>query len=49
MIPDLWVVVLHSDDPAPAGGGVLLDGGHVQRLDGEGVHHANVHALVHGV
>ena len=41
----LRVVILDGDDPAAAGGGVVLDGGHVERLDGEGVHHADVDSL----
>ena len=42
---DLWVVILHRDDPPVAGGSVVLDGGDVERLDGEGVHHTDVDSL----
>ena len=45
IIPDLWVVILHRDDSPVAGGSVVLDGGDVERLDGEGVHHTDVDSL----
>ena len=44
-LANLGVVILDGDDAAVAGGGVVLDGGHVERLDGEGVHHADVDSL----
>ena len=44
--PALRVVVLNGHDAAAAGSGVLLDGLDVQRLDGERVQHARIHALV---
>jgi len=42
----LGVVVLDRDDAAAALEGVLHHGGLVQRLDGEGVEHARVHAAL---
>ena len=41
----LGIVVLHGDDAAAAGGGVLLDGLDVQWLDRERVQHTNICAL----
>ena len=43
---DLWVVILHRDDSPAAGGRVVLHGGDVEGLDGEGVHHTDVDSLV---
>ena len=45
IVPHLRVVILHGDDPPTAGGGVVLHGGDVERLDGEGVHHTDVYTL----
>ena len=45
IVPHLRVVILHGDDPPTAGGGVVLHGGDVERLDGEGVHHTDVYSL----
>ena len=42
---DLWVVILHGDDPPVTGCSVVLHGGDVERLDGEGVHHTDVDSL----
>ena len=35
-------MILNSDDPSVTGGGVVLHGLDVQRLDGEGVHNPDV-------
>ena len=43
---DLRVVILHRDDSPIAGGSVVLDGGDVEWLDGEGVHHTDVDSLI---
>ena len=39
-------MILHGDDPPVTGCSVVLHGGDVERLDGEGVHHTDVDSLI---
>ena len=44
-LANLGVVILDGDDAAVAGGGVVLHGLDVERLDGEGIHHTDFYSL----